>query len=153
MTLSAGGSAAVAPTLTLTDQAGTSIEVLKWEPASEGSSDWIAEYRVMTGLTYDIKITKPGCTSFELTGVPMDGVSSIDLNEQNGETVKLLAGDLDGTGKIDAKDRTILNNNFNKPGTMLTGDLDGTGKIDAKDRTILNNNFNKPSTTIAWPSN
>ncbi len=151
VTLNAGGSANEKPVLSLTDQTDTAIEVLKWEPASEGSKEWVAEYRVMTGLTYDIKISKPGCTSFTLTDVPMDGVPSIDLNELNGgNSVTLTIGDLDDNGQVNNRDLLKLQGNMGKDGSVTDGDLDGNGQINNRDLLSLISGIGRSSTSIPW---
>src|SRR4051794_3917288 len=54
-----------------------------------------------------------------------------------------MVGDANGDGIANAKDLTIVQQNFNKAGTRAQGDFDGNGLVNANDLTLLNNNFQR----------
>ena len=152
-TVSAGGNAEAAPEVTILEDAGDEFKAeVKYDAAT---GKLTAEYRVMasdtSAGTYKIRISKPGCTYFELTGVPMiTSVTSIDLDSSN---IELLAGDTNGDGNIDAFDLDAINSNYYQSVTPYTnGDVNGDGNVDAFDLDAINMNYYKQSILNAYDS-
>src|SRR5207237_635683 len=52
-------------------------------------------------------------------------------------------GDVNGDGKINALDLSILLSHWNQAGTRTQGDLSGDGRINALDLSMLLSNWNK----------
>lgn len=148
-TVTAGGAADVAPTVTITDSTGETLEVEVTYNAETGAL--VAEFRVQPSesITYNIKITKPGCTYFELTDVPTQGVTSVDLNAQvTGGKIMLHAGDANGDGAINAVDIGLVKGNLGKRTVERIGDINGDGTINAIDLAVTKGNLGKKSTTL-----
>lgn len=97
---------------------------------------------------YDLVVVKPGHLSYTVTGVVV-GDTAIDLTELTGkpyQTITLLAGDVNGDGKINLTDLSIFKNNFGKTGSAVTNplaDITGDGKINLLDLGVFKNNFGK----------
>ena len=159
--ITAGGNPEGEPTVDITDQTGEKIIPTTVEYDGETGTLKV-EYRVMAGstsaegaTTYTVKVTKAGCTYFELTDVPMiTGIKNLDLNAQNGgKVIDLIAGDANGDGEINLSDLAIVNGNFNKTASEdVLGDVSGDGEINLSDLAIINGNFNKGSTTVKYAS-
>lgn len=150
-TITAGGNAKVEPTVTITDSTGETLEVTVTYNAETGAL--VAEFRVQPAesITYNIRITKPGCTWFELQNVPTQDVSRIDLNAISGSgKITLYAGDANGDGRINGQDEGIMNTNFGKAGTLASGDVNGDGRVNGQDTGLVNTNFGKNSVTKQW---
>lgn len=98
--------------------------------------------------TYDLVVSKAGHLAFTIRGVVM-GAENLDLTANSNaaiSTITLLAGDLNGDGSINTKDRTALNRNLNLAGSDIIealADINGDGLVNSKDRTILKKNLNK----------
>lgn len=98
--------------------------------------------------SYDLVVSKVGHLPFTIRGVIM-GTEDLDLTANSNEaisTITLLAGDLNGDGSINTKDRTVLNRNLNLAGSDIgnaLADITGDGLVNSKDRTILTKNLNK----------
>ena len=97
--------------------------------------------------TYDLVVTKAGHLTYTVTGVVV-GTENVDLNAATGkayQTITLLAGDLNGDGFVNAKDRTALKKELNKSGAEISNklaDINGDTYVNAKDRTALKKNLN-----------
>ena len=92
---------------------------------------------------YSVRITKPGHLSGTIAVVTVSG-AAVNIG-----SVTLLAGDLNGDGKADATDLSVLLANFGKAGGEITNqaaDINGDGKADATDMSVLLANFGKSST-------
>ncbi|MCI8595140.1 MAG: hypothetical protein HFF09_07825, partial [Oscillospiraceae bacterium] len=150
-TVTAGGNADVDPTVKVFDQTGAEIEPakLEWVRNADKTLTLTLEYRVLTSETaenaakYSIKITKDGCTYFELTDIPMiSSVTGIDMGR-----AELYVGDANGDGKINNADISVINRNFGKDVSVYSGDVDGNGKINNTDVSAVSRNFGKTSTS------
>jgi len=151
-TVTAGGAADVAPTVTIVDSAGEEIELDDVTFDSETGTLKV-EYRIQpSNGTYNVKITKPGCTYFELTEVPLaNTVTSVDLNLlANKAKITLVIGDVNGDGRVTAMDVAIVIGNLNRTGEVTTGDLNGDGRITAMDVALVKGSLNASSTSIKW---
>lgn len=151
-TVFAGGSSD-APTIEIRDESGTLITALN--PGYDGDSGQISsEFRLTSSSgKYAIRVTKPGCTWFEITEVPLgSSLTNIDLNALlSGYDITLFAGDVDGDGRIAGSDLSTLLGNFGLSDLTLTdGDLDGDGRVAGADLSALLSNFGNMSTTINW---
>ena len=103
--------------------------------------------------TYKIRISKPGCTYFELTGVPMNtSVTSIDLDTLNGGKVSLLVGDANGDGVVDMEDYLAVMNNYGTQDVtdVSAGDVTGNGVVDMEDYLSVMSNYNSHYETLDW---
>jgi len=62
-------------------------------------------------------------------------------------SIQMFAGDVDGSGQVDAPDLTATLNDFNKMSNFSYeySDLDGDGRINAADLSQIINNFNRKS--------
>ena len=161
--VSAGGSAEVDPTVSITDKTGAAIEPEKVEYDRE-TNLLTVEYRVMAGsadaegaATYNVKLSKAGCTYFELTGIPMiTSIKSLDLNTFNkGKEIELLAGDANGDGKINVLDLSLAKTNFDKllkDDPTLLGDVNSDGKISVLDLSLIKTNFDQNSDKVTYAS-
>ena len=126
--------------------------------AAESGSGQVTQdfsFSTVAAGTYDLVITKGGHLTYTVTGVVV-GSSDLDLTTNSKEyisTMTLLAGDINGDGKINNLDYAIVMNpaNFNKSysspsdvGNVLA-DLNGDGKINNLDYALILNptHFNK----------
>lgn len=98
--------------------------------------------------TYDLKVTKPGHTSYWLKGI----VVADDMNLA--QNITLHCGDVNGDGKVNVDDLVILTSaaNYNKNATDAANplcDLNADGKVNVSDLLILVDlaNYNKGSVT------
>lgn len=97
--------------------------------------------------SYDLVVSKTGHLTFTIRGVVI-GTEDLDLTAHSNEaisTITLLAGDLNGDGSINTKDRTVLNRNLNlkvSSASNALADINGDGLVNSKDRTILKKNLN-----------
>lgn len=98
--------------------------------------------------TYDLIVSKTGHLTYTIKDVVV-GTEALDLTANANAAISaitLLAGDLNGDGFINAKDRTALYKELNKSGTDIDNvlaDMNGDNYVNAKDRTILSKNLNK----------
>lgn len=106
---------------------------------------------------YDLVVVKPGHLSYTVTGVVV-GDAALDLATHTNaaiSTITLLAGDVNGDGKINLTDLSIFKNNFGKTGSAVTNllaDITGDGKINLLDLGVFKNNFGKTTSacTVAY---
>ena len=106
---------------------------------------------------YDLVVVKPGHLSYTVKNVVV-GDTAIDLTEladKPYQTITLLAGDVNGDGKINLTDLSIFKNNFGKTGSAVTNllaDITGDGKINLLDLGVFKNNFGKTTSacTVAY---
>ena len=106
---------------------------------------------------YDLVVVKPGHLSYTVKDVEV-GDAAIDLTEladKPYQTITLLAGDVNGDGKINLTDLSIFKNNFGKTGSAVTNllaDITGDGKINLLDLGVFKNNFGKTTSacTVAY---
>lgn len=112
--------------------------------------------RVPKGI-YDLVVTKDAHLKYTVKNVVV-GDTDLDLTamtEKPFSTITLLAGDVNGDGKINSTDTTFIRypSNFNKsvtsPGVDAIADINGDGKINSTDTTIVRypENFNKNAGT------
>ena len=102
-------------------------------------------------------VVKPGHLSYTVKDVEV-GDAAIDLTEladKPYQTITLLAGDVNGDGKINLTDLSIFKNNFGKTGSAVTNllaDITGDGKINLLDLGVFKNNFGKTTSacTVAY---
>lgn len=150
-TVFAGGNS-TAPTIEIRDESGTLITALN--PSYDEDSGRIAsEFRLTSASgKYTIRVTKPGCTWFEITEVPLGAnLTSINLNALNGNAdIALYAGDINGDGYVDILDMSIINEHFGTNGSVADGDLNGDGSIDILDMSIVNEGFGNTRKTAKW---
>ena len=107
--------------------------------------------------TYDLVVTKPGHLSYTVKNVEVRD-TALDLTTMEGkpyQTITLLAGDVNGDGKINLTDLSIFKNNFGKTGSAVTNrlaDITGDGKINLLDLGVFKNNFGKTTSacTVAY---
>ena len=98
--------------------------------------------------TYDLVVTKDGHLKYTVTGVVV-GDAALDLATHTNaaiSTITLLAGDVNGDGKINLTDLSIFKNNFGKTGSAVTNllaDITGDGKINLLDLGVLKNSFGR----------
>lgn len=120
-------------------------------PAEASGSGQITQAFSIPGVaegTYDLVVSKAGHLTFTIQGVVM-GTEDLDLTTNSNaaiSTITLPAGDLNGDGSINTKDRTVLNRNLNLAGSDIgnaLADITGDGLVNSKDRTILTKNLNK----------
>lgn len=106
---------------------------------------------------YDLVVVKPGHLSYTVKDVVV-GDTALDLTEladKPYQTITLLAGDVNGDGKINLTDLSIFKNNFGKTGSAVTNllaDITGDGKINLLDLGVFKNNFGKTTSacTVAY---
>ena len=106
---------------------------------------------------YDLVVVKPGHLSYTVKNVEV-GDAAIDLTTHTNaaiSTITLLAGDVNGDGKINLTDLSIFKNNFGKTGSAVTNllaDITGDGKINLLDLGVFKNNFGKTTSacTVAY---
>ena len=88
--------------------------------------------------TYDLVVTKAGHLTYTIKDIIV-GNEDIDLaamTDKDYKTITLLAGDLNGDGRIFANDFTVIRNNLMKTGEGITNplaDINGDGKVFAND--------------------
>ena len=103
--------------------------------------------------TYDLVVTKAAHLTYTIKNVVV-GNAPLDLRWHSNaaiSTITLLAGDVNGDGKINSTDTTFIRypSNFNKStssaGVDAIADINGDGKINSTDTTIVRypENFNK----------
>lgn len=106
---------------------------------------------------YDLVVTKEAHLTYTVKNVVV-GDTDLDLTKHSNaaiSTITLLAGDVNGDGKINSTDTTFIRypSNFNKsvtsPGVDAIADINGDGKINSTDTTIVRypENFNKNAGT------
>lgn len=106
---------------------------------------------------YDLVVVKPGHLSYTVKNVEV-GDTALDLTAHTNtaiSTITLLAGDVNGDGKINLTDLSIFKNNFGKTGSAVTNllaDITGDGKINLLDLGVFKNNFGKTTSacTVAY---
>jgi len=104
---------------------------------------------------YTLVVTKPAHTSFTLEDIVVTNIG-IDLTQDTREEVNLITltvGDLNGDGQIDAKDLSILTDNFGRAVEELTeplADLNGDGQVDSRDLSLMLDGFGRYNTIISW---
>lgn len=100
--------------------------------------------------TYDLVVTKAGHLTYTIKDIIV-GNEDIDLaaaTDKSYQTITLLAGDVNGDSRINAKDRTALKKELNKSADEVTNrlvDINGDSVVNAKDRTVMKRNLNMSS--------
>ena len=92
--------------------------------------------KLATSWTYTLSVTKKGHTPFQTTLTAGD--ENIDLGE-----VPLLAGDVNGDGKIDGQDLSALLYEYDREGGELSADFNETGAVNVEDLSLLLRNYGK----------
>lgn len=143
-----GSAASVEPTITLTDAynnktAGT-------YDAATGT--FTVEVNLGTGTgdeaagTYTLTVSKDKCTTFTLTDIDLSSVTdSADIGE-----ALLYTGDINGDGRVNVNDLSILNGLYDQIAEGLRADLNGDGRVNVNDLSILNGNYDKIGITLSW---
>ena len=97
---------------------------------------------------YDLVVTKEAHLTYTVKNVKVEG-TDLDLTKHSNaaiSTITLLAGDVNGDGKINLTDLSIFKNNFGKTGSAVTNqlaDITGDGKINLLDLGVFKNNFGR----------
>lgn len=100
--------------------------------------------------TFSITLSKECCTSYTITGLKYEDLTSSKLEELL-NSVELYVGDFNGDGSITINDRAVLNRNMNKTGmTLADGDLNGDGVVTLTDRAMFNKAVNRVSIEIPF---
>ncbi len=111
--------------------------------SEEGTYKLIVSVPQDRNIKYEIKITKLGYLSYEVTNIAVEGGKITSIPEY-----KLIAGDTVATEEIEIDDLVSLNDKF---GITISGkadenkiyDLNEDGTVDNKDRNILKKNYGK----------
>ena len=116
--------------------------------SGSGQKEQSFNFDTVAAGTYDLVVTKDGHLTYTVTGVVV-GDTAIDLATMEGkpyQTITLLAGDVNGDGKINLTDLSIFKNNFGKTGSAVTNllaDITGDGKTNLLDLGVLKNSFGR----------
>lgn len=118
-----------------------------------GSKETEVQFTGVTAGTYDLVISKSGCLTYTVKGVvvPAEGLDLTSHSNAAISDITLLVGDVNGDGKINSTDTTLIRNpsNFNKStsisGVSAVADINGDGTVNSTDTTIVrySANFNK----------
>lgn len=92
--------------------------------------------KLATGWTYTLSITKKGHTPYQTTLTA--GEEDIELGE-----VPLLAGDVNGDGKIDGQDLSALLGEYGRETGELSADFNESGAVNVEDLSLLLRNYGK----------
>ena len=120
---------------------GQKIQAFSFEAVPEG--------------TYDLVVTKAGHLTYTIKDVIV-GDDDIDLTAMTGKaykTITLLAGDVNGDGRIFANDFTSIRNNLMKTGEGITNplaDVNGGGKVFANDFVPVRVNLMKTNVNCTY---
>ena len=120
---------------------GQKIQAFSFEAVPEG--------------TYDLVVTKAGHLTYTIKDVIV-GDDDIDLTAMTGKaykTITLLAGDVNGDGRIFANDFTSIRNNLMKTGEGITNplaDVNGDGKVFANDFVPVRVNLMKTNANCTY---
>ncbi|MCL1816722.1 MAG: dockerin type I domain-containing protein [Clostridiales bacterium] len=98
------------------------------------------------GEDYKLVITKAGYLTYTITGI--DLTDDLHIGQPD---LRLMAGDVNGDGVVNAEDLTHLLSDFNKaPLGKYDTDIDGSGIVNAIDLTYLLAGFNKQKVEIDY---
>ena len=125
--------------------------------SGSGQKEQSFSFDTVAAGTYDLVVTKDGHLTYTVKDVVV-GDAAIDLATHANaaiSTITLLAGDVNGDGKINLTDLSIFKNNFGKTGSAVTNllaDITGDGKINLLDLGVFKNNFGKTTSacTVAY---
>ena len=139
-----------ATTVQLIEQGHTEVayETIIGADSGSGQKEQSFNFPTVAKGTYDLVVTKDGHLKYTVTGVVV-GDAAIDLTKHSNaaiSTITLLAGDVNGDGKINLTDLSIFKNNFGKTGSAVTNllaDITGDGKTNLLDLGVLKNSFGR----------
>ena len=155
-----------ATTIQLIEQGHPEVayETIIGADSGSGQKEQSFSFPTVAAGTYDLVVTKDGHLKYTVTGVVVDD-AAIDLTTMAGkpyQTITLLAGDVNGDGKINNLDYAVVLNplNFNKNYTNpsdvdnVLADINGDGKINNLDYALIlmPAHFNKTTSacTVAY---
>jgi hypothetical protein len=103
------------------------------------ATDGSFSFSVIAGSNFTLVVTKPGYLSYTIKNLSLaDGLDIGNID------IRLLAGDINVDGIVNAIDLTFLLTEFNRaPRYYQNADIDGNGIVNAADLTYLLAGFNK----------
>ncbi|MBQ7758664.1 dockerin type I domain-containing protein [Anaerotignum sp.] len=124
-------------TVTLTS---TTDETVTYTATTVADGSFVLE-NVMNG-TYKMTVERASYLGYT------KGTFTVNSNTTWTESIVLLPGDINGSGKVDALDFMQLKKSLLQSGVELPSDLNGSGKVDALDFMLLKQNLLKSSTVV-----
>ena len=139
-----------ATTVQLIEQGHTEVayETIIGADSGSGQKEQSFSFASVAAGKYDLVVVKPGHLSYTVKNVEV-GDTALDLTTHSNaaiSTITLLAGDVNGDGKINLTDLSIFKNNFGKTGSAVTNllaDITGDGKTNLLDLGVLKNSFGR----------
>jgi len=143
--------------ITLKDAENNTIQATTISTPTETSGLTTQDF-TFTGVapgTYDLVVQKDGHLDYTIKSVVV-GEKDIDLTQMTGkayQTITLLAGDVNGDGKIFANDFKLIRENLMKTGSAISdtrADINGDGKVFANDFTPVRTNLMKTAANCSF---
>lgn len=125
-------------TITLADPAAPNTPLYTATTAADGTFT----FEPVADGTYIMAVTKGSYLSYT------DKTFEVSSETTWTAEISLLAGDINGSGKIDSRDFSSLKKNLLQTGNDLPADLNGSGKIDSRDFSMLKKNLLKTKTEV-----
>ena len=101
---------------------------------------------------YTLVVSKSAHLRFTINNIVVEN-EDIDLRQSDRNEVRLIrliCGDLNGDGKIDSGDLSMLLGSYLKLGENILADLNGDGQVNSCDLLILLANYLKLDVVVDW---